>query len=136
MIKKIAALFLTLPFLLALTVTDTVTPGRVVNGNLVSDADPEPDVPIFGDIQNSGSGNVTLSWAPVTTDEDGNPVTILLYELRYRVVGAEFYELVTVPGNFVGHSLTLSTGSYEFKVNSIDSNGVISTSANSTFTVP
>ena len=134
---KLTLFLLSLPLILALTVTDTVTKGRVVNGTLVSDADEEQEVPVFGDIQNSeNGGNVTLSWSAVTSNENGDPITVLLYELRYKLTSATEYTVVTVPPNFVGHALTLTAGSYEAIVEAVDTNGNLSTASNTTFTVP
>lgn len=136
-IAKILVFCLSIPFLLALTVTDTVIKGRVAGGNLISDADEDQEVPVFGDIQNSGNGgNVTITWSAVTQDDEGNPITVLLYELRYKLNTDPDYTLVTVPPTFVGHALTLTAGSYSAKVEAVDTNGNISTAATTTFTVP
>lgn len=120
---------------MGLTFQNTVTPGRVVDGNLVSDRDQEPDVPIFGNVQNSGSGNVTIVWSEVTADSQGNPITLLNYELRYREVGTIEYTLILVPPAFVGHSLTESAGNYEGFVQAVSTGGYISTPATFTFNV-
>lgn len=128
-------IFLLVPFLTALTVTDVVTPGRTVNGNVVSDRDEDGESPVFGDIQNSGNGNVDLTWSQVTVDTAGNPITVLLYELRYKLTGDTEYTLVTVPPNFVGHSLQLSAGDYEADVVAVGTNGKLSATSTITFTV-
>lgn len=127
-------LFLT-PFVLALTVGDATTPGRVENENLVSDRDEDPEVPVFGNVQNDGAGNVTVVWTEVTTDTQGNPVTIHMYELRYREVGTTVYTLITIPPAFVGHSLTETTGSYEGYVEAVGDDGFIATAGTFTFEV-
>lgn len=128
-------LLLFVPFFLALTVTDVVTPGRVSNGTLISDYDEDPEVPVFGNIQNSGNGNVTITWAQVTQDTQGNPITLKNYELRYKITTDTVYTLVIVPPEFVGHALTLTSGNYQYYVSAVDSNGNISDSAIETFTV-
>jgi hypothetical protein len=137
MIKKLLFLSFIIPFCLALTVTDVVTPGRSVNGNMVSDADEDPEQPVFGNIQNSGQGeNVTILWSAVTTDANGNPITLHSYELRYKLTTDTIYTQIMVPPQFVGHALTLSSGSYEGNVFAVDSNGVLSPASTFSFEVP
>lgn len=125
--KKLLVLLLFIPFLLALTVTDVVTPGRTVDGNMVSDYDEDGETPIFGNVQ--GTGGTTIVWNQVTTDTNGNPITVKNYELRYRLVGNNEYILIVVPGEFTGHSLTLSAGSYEGLIEAVDTSGLITTTA-------
>lgn len=125
--KKLIPLILILPFILALTVTDTVTPGRVVDGNLVSDAVEDGEQPIFGNVL--GSGSTTITWAQVTVDANGDPVTIKNYELRYRAVGSTEYTLVVVPSEFTGYATTLSAGNYEGTLEAVTDTGYVSATA-------
>lgn len=138
--KKILLLLLFLPIIVfALTVRDVTTPGRVVDGNLVSDANPNPEVPVFGNIQNSGNGNVTIGWSEVTTDSNGDPITVAMYEIRYNtdaLVATGVYNVIAVPPEFTGHSLTVAAGSYSGYVEAYDSNGYSSILSNFTFEVP
>lgn len=138
MIKKLLLLSVLIPALaFALTVTDVVTPGRTVNGNMVSDAEEDPEVPVFGDIQNSSNGgNVTISWSAVTTDGNGDPITLHSYELRYKRTTDTVYTHIMVPPQFVGHALTLTTGSYEGNVFAVDDQGVLSIASTFNFEVP
>lgn len=118
---------------IALTVTDVVTPGRVENGSLVSDAEEDAPPPAFGNIQ--GSGNVTIGWDPVVADDQGQPITLKSYELRIRLVGAPTYTFIAVPPEFTGHALTLSAGDYEGFVEAIGVSGYIATAATFNLTV-
>lgn len=135
MIKKslILSLLLLAPLAYALIVDDVVTPGRVENGSLVSNAEEDPPPPAFGNIQ--GSGNVTIGWDPVVADDQGQPITLKSYELRIRLVGAPTYTFIAVPPEFTGHALTLSAGDYEGFVEAIGVSGYIATAATFNVTV-
>lgn len=121
-----------------LQVGDTVTPGRVVDGNLVSDAVEDGESPIFGDVFDPITTDIntaTIRWSPVVVDSDGNPITLYNYEIRYRIVGQTEYSVIIVPANYAGVSNAFSVGSYEGYVEAVASDGWISPRSNFTFEV-
>jgi len=135
--RYLSILLLLLPaVLLALTVGDVTTSGRTVDGNSVSDYDEDGEQPVFGNIENAGSGNTTITWSEVTTDTNGNPVTIHNYEIRYKEAAETVYTTIVVPPQFVGHSFTLSPGSYSGFIEAVTDSGYISTDSTFTFEVP
>jgi len=122
----------------ALEVTDTVTPGRVDNGNLVSDAVADGEQPIFGDVFDpitADTNNATIRWSPVVTDSNGDPITLYVYEVRHRLVGDTEYEVIIVPANYAGVTSNFSTGSHEGYVEAVAADGWISPRSNFTFEV-
>ena len=118
---------------IAVTVTDVTTPGRSVGGNIVSDADEDPEVPIFGNV--FGSGSHTISWAQVSTDENGDPVNIVTYEIRYKESAETEYTVVSIPSAYAGYATTLSAGSYSGFIEAVDDSGWISSPENFSFTI-
>ena len=117
----------------ALTVGDVTTDTRAVDGNMVSDYDPNPPAPVFGSV--FGTGNVTITFAEVLVDTNGGQITPYNYEIRYRVVGTTVYTVAAVPAQYTGYAFTASTGSYEGNIVAVDTGGNVSAPSNFTFEV-
>jgi len=140
MIRKIFFILLAVsaPLVFAVTVQNTISQGRSVGGNVVSDVDVDPEVPVFGNIFDpilSDTNNATILWSQVTTDSNGDPITLINYEVRYRIVGAVEYSVILVPAAFSGLSTVFSVGSYEGYIEAVASNGWVSPASAFTFEV-
>lgn len=141
MIKKLFFLLVafSVSIAYAVTVQNTVSKGRTVDGNVVSDVDEQPEVPVFGNFFDPVTTDVntaTISWSQVTADTNGAPVTIVNYEVRYRIVGTTEYQVVLVPAAFTGLATDFAVGSYEGYVEAVATNGWVSQASTFTFEVP